>query len=205
MQREISSSAKTISSMRQWKLKRFFIHYEIMARQATANTEQFRLPSIKESQVKCSPGLLWAQVQQRSRNVNYYLQFENWRSCMSRVISCRDEVTMLRGQERLHRWMSIVTDRKELAWTAWGNSAFQGETEAGIVTWDSVTYEEHLKGHMARSSGQRPPMTFNTRSDMTHRTIPKSQDLLNKMRCEESKNTNKITKEAESIMYKTMV
>ena len=48
-------------------------------------------------------------------------------------------------------------------------------------------------------------MTFNTRSDMTHRTIPKSQDLLNKMHCEESKNTNKITKEAEINMYKTMV
>ena len=47
-------------------------------------------------------------------------------------------------------------------------------------------------------------MAFNTCSDMTYRTIPKSQDLLDKMDCEENKNTNKITKEAE-IKYKTMV
>lgn len=84
-------------------------------------------------------------------------------------------------------------------------STFQGETEANIMTRNSVTYEGQVKGHMLeRSSGQRPPMAFNTCSDMTYRTIPKSQDLLNKMDCEENKNTNKITKAAE-IKYKTMV
>ena len=39
-------------------------------------------------------------------------------------------------------------------------------------------------------------MAFNTCSDMTYRTIPKSQDLLNKMDCEENKNTNKTTQSA---------
>lgn len=32
------------------------------------------LPGIGESQIKCSRGLLGAQISQRGRNANYYLQ-----------------------------------------------------------------------------------------------------------------------------------